>query len=52
LEDELRCWVCGSSLVVKEVVTVNREVKIVISCDSCFADLIVIDKTEETSPTP
>ncbi len=44
MEDELRCWICGSNLVAKEVVTVNKEVKVFITCDSCFADLIVIDK--------
>jgi ribosomal protein S27E len=44
-DEEVRCWVCGSELVAKEVVTVNREVKIFITCDSCFNDLIVIDKS-------
>jgi hypothetical protein len=44
MDKDLKCWFCGSSLVAKEVVTLNREVKVFITCDSCFTDLIVIDK--------
>jgi hypothetical protein len=44
MDEEVSCWLCGSDLVAKEVVTVNNEVKIFITCDSCFTDLIVIDK--------
>lgn len=44
MDDEVKCWICGSTLVAKESVTVNSEVKIFITCDSCFTDLIVIGK--------
>lgn len=42
MEEEVKCWLCGSNLVAKEVVTVNNETKVFITCDSCFTDLIVI----------
>ena len=46
MDDDVRCWLCGNTLVAKEVVTVNKEVKVIITCDSCFTDLIVIDKVK------
>ena len=44
MDEEVRCWLCGSTLVVKEVVTVNNEAKIFIACDSCFTERSGIDK--------
>lgn len=43
MDDDVLCWLCGSNLVVKEVLTVDKKVTILISCDSCLTDLIAMD---------
>jgi hypothetical protein len=43
MDDEVCCWICGSKLVAKEVVTIEGKAKTFITCDSCYTDLIVID---------
>jgi len=45
LEEDFRCWKCGSKAVIKKAVSLDeRGIIIAITCENCFTDLIVIDK--------
>lgn len=41
-EEEVRCWICGSVLVSRDIIMLGDGTrKIIINCNSCFTDLII-----------
>lgn len=45
IEEDFRCWKCGSKAVIKKVVSIDEHgVIIAITCEGCFTDLIVIER--------